>query len=180
MRPVIALVVAVGIGSVVATVWVGSRLFEEKVTPDPYQAGLGWDEAQRKAAVADCDLSAGPCQRLLEAAGARVTLEIEPRPVRSMKDLTFTVRAWRDGFPIGGASEAGTEWQAEIALAMPGMYMGENRVRLAPLGPGAWRGRGVIVRCPSGRRTWSAEVTLRRREPATAPLAATFTFDVLD
>ena len=174
MKPVIALVAAVGLGSVVATVWVGARLFEEKVTPDPYQAGLAWDEAQRKAAVADCDASAGHCERLLGAAGARVTLAIEPRPVRSMKDLTFTVGAWRDGLPL-------RDWEAEIALTMPGMFMGENRIRLAPLGPGAWRGRGVVVRCPSGRRTWSAEVTLRRREPAAAaPLTATFTFDVGD
>lgn len=174
MKAVVALVAAVGVASVAATLWVGGRLFEEKVTPDPYQAGLRWDEEQRKARGSDCDISAGRCERLLPAAGARVTLEITPRPVRAMTDLTFTVGAWRDGLPS-------KEWEAEIALTMPGMYMGENRIRLAPLSPGAFQGRGVIVRCPSGRRTWSAEVILRRREPATtAPLAATFTFDLAD
>jgi len=178
VKAVVALVLAVGLGTVVATLWVGSSLFEEKVTPDPYQAGLRWDEEQRKAAGSDCDISAGRCERVLEAAGVRVTLEIEPRPVRSMKDLTFTVSAWRGGVPVNLPPK---DWGAEIALAMPGMYMGENRIHLAALGPGAFRGRGVIVRCPSGRRTWSAEVTLRRREPATAaPLVAAFTFDVGD
>jgi hypothetical protein len=38
------------------------------------------------------------------------------------------------------------------------MYMGENVVRLAPAGEGRWRGRGVIVKCPSGRRAWRATV----------------------
>jgi len=167
-------VIAVGLGSVAATLWVGSRLFEEKVTPDPYQAGLRWDEEQRKAAGPDCEISAGPCERLLEAAGARVTLEITPRPVRAMSDLTFKVGARRGAFPV-------SDWEADVSLAMPGMYMGENRVRLARLGGGFYQGRGVIVACPSGRRTWAAEVTLRRPEPATvAPLRATFTFDVAD
>ncbi len=172
MKPAIALVIAVGLGSVAATLWVGSRLFEEKVTPDPWQAGLHWDEAQRRAAAPDCDVSAGRCERVLPAEGARLTLEIEPRPVRSMKDLTFTVSARRGALAV-------TDADAEISLDMPGMYMGENRVRLAPLGAGVWRGRGVIVRCPSGSRTWSAQVTLRGREAA-APLSTTFTFDVGD
>ncbi|HEU4385608.1 MAG TPA: FixH family protein [Anaeromyxobacteraceae bacterium] len=174
MKPIIALVVAVGLGSVAATVWVGSRLFEEKVTSDPYQAGLRWDEAQRKASGVDCQPSAGRCERLLEASGVQVTLELDPRPVRSMKDLTFTVSARRGALPVADA-------EADLSLSMPGMFMGENRVHLVHLGGGVYRGRGVIVRCPSGRRTWSAEVTLRRREPAAAaPLVAAFTFDVAD
>ncbi|HYQ81326.1 MAG TPA: FixH family protein [Anaeromyxobacteraceae bacterium] len=174
MKPVIALVAAVGLASVAATIWIGSRLSEEKVTPDPYQAGLHWDEAQRSARGVDCDLSAGRCERPLEAAGARVTLEVEPRPVQSMKDLTFTVSVRRGSLPV-------TDAEADLSLSMPGMFMGENRVHLVHLGGGVYRGRGVIVRCPSGRRIWSAEVTLRRREPATvAPLSATFTFDVGD
>lgn len=174
MKAALAVAVAVGLASVVATLWVGSRLFEEKVTPDPYQAGLGWDEAQRTAARPDCDLSAGRCERLAGGGGARVTLEVEPRPVRSMRDLVFTVSARRGAFPVADA-------EADLRLAMPGMFMGENRVRLTHLGGGVYRGCGVIVRCPSGGRTWSAEVTLRRREPASAaPLFAAFTFDVGD
>ena len=36
--------------------------------------------------------------------------------------------------------------------------MGENTVALAPPGEGPSRGRGAIVRCPSGRRLWRATV----------------------
>jgi hypothetical protein len=57
------------------------------------------------------------------------------------------------------------------------MYMGENRLALASIGGGRFRGRGVIVRCPSGGRAWSAEA--RVETPASgAPLRATFTFEV--
>jgi hypothetical protein len=59
--------------------------------------------------------------------------------------------------------------------------MGENRVALRDLGGGRYRGQGVVVRCPSGRRAWTAEVTLRPREPAGAsPLRATFSFETAE
>ncbi len=45
-------------------------------------------------------------------------------------------------------------------LGMPGMDMGPNQVDLKPTGNGVFKGQGIIVRCPSGRRTWSAKVTL--------------------
>ncbi len=49
-----------------------------------------------------------------------------------------------------------------ISLSMPGMYMGENVVRLAPQAAGVYQGTGVIVRCPSGKTTWQAAVSVRR------------------
>ena len=55
------------------------------------------------------------------------------------------------------------------------MYMGENRVRLAALGGGRYQGRGVLVRCPSGRRGWVAEVEVP--SAGGPPLRATFTFE---
>jgi len=47
-----------------------------------------------------------------------------------------------------------------IDLGMPGMNMGPNRVQLKSAGNAAYEGRGVIVRCPSGRRTWQATIIL--------------------
>jgi len=47
-----------------------------------------------------------------------------------------------------------------IDLGMPGMNMGPNRVQLKSAGNATYEGRGVIVRCPSGRRTWQATVTI--------------------
>jgi hypothetical protein len=43
---------------------------------------------------------------------------------------------------------------------MPGMKMGPNRIQLKSAGNDTYEGRGVIVKCPSGRRTWRATVTV--------------------
>jgi hypothetical protein len=47
-----------------------------------------------------------------------------------------------------------------IDLGMPGMKMGPNRVMLKSTGQGSYEGKGVIVRCPSGRRIWFANITI--------------------
>ena len=47
-----------------------------------------------------------------------------------------------------------------IDLGMPGMNMGPNRVKLKFTGKATYEGRGVIVKCPSGRRTWRATITV--------------------
>jgi hypothetical protein len=89
-----------------------------------------------------------------------------------MAELTFTVGVRRDGVPLEAAD-------VEIALEMPGMYMGENRVALAPAGGGTYRGTGTVVRCPSGKRTWEATVTARPADGG-APLERRFAFEVAD
>jgi hypothetical protein len=59
---------------------------------------------------------------------------------------------------------------AAITLTMPHMYMGETRVALAPAAQGLFRGKGVVVRCSTGRRDWAADVRIERAgaEVATA------------
>jgi len=199
VKILIALVALAALGAVTGAIWLGVRMKEPTVVADPYEAGLHYDEARHQQSVHPerrlsgaehqgpeskgaaaigshaapaCDLAAGPCARAV--AGALVTLEIAPRPLRAMRDLELTVDARRGALPI-------PDGVVDVALTMPGMYMGENRVRLAPLGGGRYRGRGVLVRCPSGRHTWSAEVTVAPREPASAaPVRASFTFDVAE
>lgn len=97
----------------------------------------------------DCGIDAGPCVR--SAGGMTVTLDITPKPVKALRDLAFAVSLMRDSRPVGTA-------QVEIDLTMPGMNMGENRVRLRHEGEGSYRGRGVIVRCSSGKKLWKASV----------------------
>lgn len=170
MKALVAVLVLAVLGIIAATLWVGGAVFEEKVTSHPFEEGLRWDEQQKRAARPDCDLGAGPCRKA--AGDLQLSLEAAPRPPRSMAELLFTVRAVRGGTPV--ALEGGA-----IALTMPGMYMGENRIALAPAAGGALAGKGVIVRCPSGNRTWSAEVRVRPGAPAgAAPAAATFTFEL--
>ena len=96
----------------------------------------------------ECDVHAGPCRA--DVSGTRVSLDIEPKPVKAMHDLTFTVTFAAEK-PVAAPY---------IDLGMPGMNMGRNRVILKPAGELIYRGEGVIVRCPSGRRTWKAKVTV--------------------
>jgi hypothetical protein len=96
----------------------------------------------------NCDIQQRPCTK--ELAGMTVTLDILPKPVKAMKDLKFQVT-------LSGGK---TTVPPYIDLGMPGMNMGPNRVELRPLKGNLYEGQGVIVRCPSGRRTWKATVTL--------------------
>lgn len=180
MKLVIAAVCLIGFGAVAGALWVGHHLAEPTVVADPYEAGLHYDDAhhQRDAAAVgaraapSCDLAQGPCARAVD--GATVVLEISPRPIRAMTEVTFTVDARRGALPV-------SDQVVEVGLSMPGMYMGANRVRLAALGGGRYQGRGAIVRCPSGKRAWSAVVSFAAREPRTsAPIRAEFTFDVAE
>ena len=104
--------------------------------------------AENKPEQVDCDVHAGPCRA--DLFGTKVSLDIEPKPVRAMQDLVFTVTF------VGEKVVA----DPYIDLGMPGMNMGRNRVLLKPTGELVYKGAGVIVRCPSGRRTWKAKLTV--------------------
>ncbi len=109
------------------------------------------------------DIHSGPVTAF--AGGQAVILDVSPRPVRAMRELTFSVET-----PGTGASREAPR----IDLAMPGMRMPPNRVDLRRGADGIYRGKGTIVRCGSGRRTWTATVTFADGT------RAVFTFDVAD
>ena len=96
----------------------------------------------------NCDAHKGVCVQSL--GDLTVSLEITPRPVKAMQDLKFKVS-------LSGSPPSKAPY---IDLGMPAMKMGPNRVLLESLGNGVYEGTGVIVRCPSGRRTWFANVTI--------------------
>jgi len=95
----------------------------------------------------NCNIQGGSCT--LDLSGHKVTLDILPKPVEALKDLTFRVR-------LTGGQLSSLPY---IDLGMPGMKMGPNRVVLKEVGEGIYEGAGVIVRCSSGRRTWRATIT---------------------
>jgi hypothetical protein len=99
-------------------------------------------------ALTNCDIQLGPCTKVKDT--LTVTLDISPKPVKAMKELTF--RLSFDGRELSD--------NPYIDLGMPGMAMGPNRVLMNRVGNNTYEGRGVIVRCPSGQRTWKASVTL--------------------
>jgi hypothetical protein len=102
--------------------------------------------ASASDAEINCDAHKGVCSQSL---GDRtISLEILPRPVKAMQDLVFKVSI--SGVPSSKSPH--------IDLGMPAMKMGPNRVLLKPDGQGDYEGKGVIVRCKSGRRTWFANV----------------------
>jgi hypothetical protein len=89
----------------------------------------------------------GPCTK--QAGKRQVTLDITPRPVRHMQELTFKViMAPAEGLPS----------TLILDLSMPGMMMGKNQVTLKRQPDGAWEGAGIIVKCRSGRTLWQATI----------------------
>ena len=107
------------------------------------------------------DIHEGPVTG--KADGQTVILDITPKPVTAMTELEFTVEL--PGY--GGPGEP------FIDLGMPGMRMPPNRVTLTREAEGRYRGKGIIVRCGSGKRTWTATVTLPGEK------RAVFAFDVV-
>lgn len=92
-------------------------------------------------------IHSGPCSK--KAANRVVTLEIDPKPVRHMKELTFRVTVSPDdGMPA----------MLLLDLGMPGMVMGKNQLKMARKSDGSWEGKGVIVRCMSGGNLWKATI----------------------
>ena len=83
-------------------------------------------------------------------AGQRtVTLNIEPKPVKHMKELTFSVTVT----PCDKLPET-----LLLDLSMPGMQMGKNQVTLVKKSGCLYEGKGIIVRCMSGRTLWQATI----------------------
>lgn len=117
--------------------------------------------ARDAEAETECDIHEGPCS--LELDGRSVELEISPKPVEAMKDLTFTVE-------VTGPALSDPP---HIDLDMPDMEMGPNRVEMKKQEENTYTGTGLIVKCPSGKKTWQAVVTI----PGTGK--AEFVFDVV-
>lgn len=112
-------------------------------------------------ATPDCSINTASCTKTVN--GRTVELDIHPKPVTALEDLTFQVS-------ISGDAVATTPY---IDLNMPGMHMGPNRVKLEQSTAVTYEGQGVIVRCPSGKKIWRATVVL----PSIGK--AEFTFDVV-
>lgn len=96
----------------------------------------------------NCDIQNQSCTQAIS--GGHIVFDIQPKPVKAMADLIFEVEL-KDidltGSPV-------------IELGMPGMKMGPNPVTLKMTEPGVYQGKGVIVRCPSGKTIWQATITL--------------------
>lgn len=106
--------------------------------------------ADKYQEMINCDLHAGPC--IQSFSENTVTLEVTPRPIKALQNLSFKVTLT--------GKQSKSPKTPYIDLGMPGMNMGPNRVQLKSAGSNSYEGRGIIVKCPSGRRTWQATVTI--------------------
>jgi len=122
-------------------VWIGMFFFITIIFPFTTQAT---DHSK----MINCDVHVGTCTQKLQ--GTDIILDINPKPVKAMTDLKFTITL------------TGKQGISEpfIDLGMPGMKMGPNRVLLKSNGKDVYSGTGTIVRCPSGKRIWKATVTV--------------------
>ena len=123
--------------------------------------GLYFTAADAAEKRINCSAHEGACTQ--SRAGLEITLDISPKPIKAMQDLVFRVS-------LSGGEPDGAPY---IDLGMPGMNMGPNRVKLEKISLTVYEGKGVIVRCPSGRRIWQATVTVPGKGKAD------FIFDVV-
>ena len=117
--------------------------------------------SESKKKQINCDIQNQQCvQPILNGS---IVFNIQPKPVKAMKDLIFEVKV-KDinmtGSPI-------------IDLSMPGMKMGKNKVKMKMISKGVYQGTGIIVRCPSGKTIWQATINL------SGIGSANFIFDVI-
>ena len=95
----------------------------------------------------ESNIHQGPCS--VTVGQRTVTLNIEPKPVKHMKELTFNVTVT----PCDKLPDT-----LLLDLSMPGMQMGKNQVMLVKKSGCLYEGKGIIVRCMSGRTLWQATV----------------------
>ena len=112
-----------------------------------YIAHRSWDGLVDRRHTEAMSASAGSLRGAI--GGQEVLLSIAPWPPIAMREVEFTV------YLPGYAGKAAPY----VDLSMAGMEMGRNRVDLSRGADGRYRGTGVIVRCPSGKRDWEATVT---------------------
>ena len=98
-------------------------------------------------------MNTGPCIKSVDE--LTVAIDITPKPLKAMRSSIFRATISRNGGPVDDAS-------VTFNLSMPGMFMGQNSIKLTHLNEGIYEGNGVIIRCPSGRRIWQASVAINR------------------
>jgi hypothetical protein len=111
--------------------------------------------------VADCDIQKGSCTK--PAGLGTITIDIEPKPVRAMKELSFSIKVQ----PNTSLPDT-----LMLDLGMPDMQMGKNQIALTKKSDCTFQGKGIIVKCRSGHKLWQATLL---SDPLKNP---SFTFNV--
>ena len=95
----------------------------------------------------ESNIHGGPCT--ISAGNHSITLNIEPKPVKAMQELTFNLRITPcDKLPD----------KLILDLSMPGMQMGKNQITLVKKSSCLYDGKGIIVRCMSRQTLWQVTI----------------------
>jgi hypothetical protein len=140
------------------SIYIAARTYDGPVEKNYYQRSLSFFKDRQDAGAANLGGSL-----VSSINGERVLLDISPKPVRAMHELVFTVDVPWENLP-------GRPW---IELGMANMAMPPNRVELSGVEGGRYRGKGILVRCPGGMRSWTATVTIPGKGKALFPFDAT-------
>jgi hypothetical protein len=106
-----------------------------------------------------CDLHRGPCQSVFPN-GGKVSLSIEPRPIRALKPLQIRVQ-----------TEGIDAQSVRVDFRGVDMDMGYNRPLLKEVAAGQYAGTWVLASCGLERMIWEATVLI---ETADHKMAAPF------
>ena len=110
-----------------------------------------------------CDLHQGTCQSLFPG-GSRVSLSIEPRPIKGLKPLQIQVQ-----------TEGIKTQSVEVDFRGIGMNMGYNRPKLKRESEGNYSGTWVLAACALERMFWEATVLIKNDQGV---MSAPFRFEV--
>ncbi|MBN0989533.1 hypothetical protein [Amphritea pacifica] len=137
------------LGGFILAIWLGSTLF-------------GLPSVQAPGIASDCDLNQQSCT--VDMGEVSLTVDIQPRPVRSMTPLNYRVS-------IDGTSAS----KVIINLQGSEMYMGINQTQLTPVesSPGNFSGQGELAVCTTGEMLWRLTVSA---ETAAGPINTWFEF----
>ncbi|MBI5741682.1 MAG: FixH family protein [Nitrospirae bacterium] len=158
MKTLIITVSIFALSAVVGAIVVGVNVFDGVVVEKPYETGLEWDRIQNEQADSGA----------LNDKGLHAVFDINPKPVRAMSELVFSMYLEESGRPV-------TDADITLDLTMPGMFMGINRPVLKHVKDGRYEGKGVIPACPHGGKQWKAEVNIERGGKVET---ASYTFEV--
>lgn len=159
MKWLVGGILAVFAALLASSVYIAEKRYDGTVEENYYRKSLDTFRESGQPGVRE---PSGPFVSVSE--GQKVLLDIAPKPVKAMRELTFSVE-------LPGYRGTGSPW---LDLGMPGMRMPPNRVILAKEVDGRYSGKGILVRCPAGMRTWTATVNVPGKG------AALFAFDVAD
>lgn len=120
-----------------------------------------------KESIIDCNINTSVCIKEIPYDKVKVTFDISPKPLEFMKELIFKITLTKDEKPFSDA-------KIMMDLNMPGMFMGTNRPTIKHIGNGIYEGKGIIPRCPSGKKIWRADIKIEKDNTSSA---VSFTFE---